>query len=79
MIKVARLTFITEQRFQKRDAEKLRGYFGTIYKEEDLFHNHFDNNKVIYRMPLIQYKIIKGMLNIFGINEAVPLSWQTSF
>ena len=73
MIKVARLTFITEQKFQKRDAEKLRGYFGTIYKEEDLFHNHLDNNKVIYRMPLIQYKIIDGMLNIFGLNEAVPV------
>ena len=73
MLKIARLSFITEQKFHKRDAEKLRGYFGNIYKEEDLFHNHLDNNKVIYRMPLIQYKIIDGMLNIFGFNEAVPI------
>jgi hypothetical protein len=73
MIKVARLTFITEEKFRKRDAEKLRGYFGTLYKEEDLFHNHADENKVIYRMPFIQYKIIDGMLNVFGYERAVPV------
>jgi len=73
MIKTARLSFITEEKFKKRDAEKLRGYFGTLYKEEDLFHNHRDENKVIYRMPFIQYKIIDGMLNVFGYNRAVPV------
>jgi hypothetical protein len=73
MIKVARLTFITEEKFRKREAEKLRGYFGTLYKEEDLFHNHLDGNKVIYRMPFIQYKIIDGMLNVFGYGRAVPV------
>jgi hypothetical protein len=73
MIKVARLTFITEDKFNKRAAEKLRGFFSTLYREEDLFHNHLDEKKVIYRLPLIQYKIIDEMLNVFGYNQAVPV------
>lgn len=73
MIKVMRLTFVTEKRFKKRDAEKLRGFFGNLYKEEDLFHNHKADGNSIFRMPLIQYKIIDGQLTIFGYNEAVPI------
>jgi hypothetical protein len=79
-IKKAILTFNTENKFVKRDAEKIRGYFGTIYKEEDLFHNHAVNvldhtveKKVIYRMPLIQYKVINGNITIVGFNEGVDI------
>jgi hypothetical protein len=79
-IKKAILTFNTEKKFVKRDAEKLRGYFGTIYKEEDLFHihivndlNHTVDKKVIYRMPLIQYKVLDGNLAIIGFNEGVDI------
>ncbi len=70
IIKKAILQFKTGQMFNKRDAEKLRGYFGSIYQEEDLFHNH-KNDGVIYRMPLIQYKVIDGILSIIGFNEGI--------
>ena len=73
MIKAVRLTFITEQTFQKRDAEKLRGYFGTIYKEEDLFHNHSEDGKSIYRMPLIQYKVINVYLSVTAYERGVDM------
>src|SRR4030042_2626199 len=72
-IKTAELKFITEKRFNFRDSEKLRGYFGSIYKEEDLFHNHDKDGKSIYRMPLIQYKVIDGMLTVIAYNEAVKI------
>lgn len=72
MIKKAILSYITEKKYDKRYAEKLRGYFGNLYKEEDLFHNH-NNEKSIYRMPLIQYKVIEGNLSIIGINEGAEL------
>ncbi|HOM05459.1 MAG TPA: CRISPR-associated endonuclease Cas6 [Candidatus Kapabacteria bacterium] len=36
--------------------------------DNDLFHNHIDNI-VIYRYPLIQYKIIGKNLVVIGINE----------
>lgn len=72
-IKKGVLQFKTETVFVPRDAEKLRGYMGTVYKEEDLFHNHKAEGGVIYRMPLIQYKVIDGTLSILGINEGVQV------
>ncbi len=72
-IKTAKLKFITENKFNFRASEKLRGYFGLLYKDDDLFHNHDKKGKSIYRMPLIQYKIINGNLSIFGYNEAVKI------
>ena len=41
----------------RKYSEKLRGYIGNKYKEYDILHNH-DDNKFIYRYPLVQYKII---------------------
>lgn len=76
-VRKAILQFKTEERFTQRDAEKLRGYFGTIYKEETLFHNHTPDGGVIYRMPLIQYKVIDGVLSIVGINEGVEVLGST--
>ncbi|MBN2535684.1 MAG: hypothetical protein JXB88_22590 [Spirochaetales bacterium] len=73
MIKTARLQFITEHRFRMRDAEKLRGFFANKFQAEDFFHNHYPDGNSIYRMPLVQYKVIDGVLSIFGYNEAVPL------
>lgn len=72
-IKQATLQFVANHSFYKRDAEKLRGYFGNLYKEEDLFHNHNPDGSALYRMPLIQYKVIKGVLTIIGYNEAIPV------
>ena len=72
-IKTAALKFISEKKFWQRDAEKLRGYFANLYEEETLFHNHYDNGVSIYRMPLIQYKVIKNDLVIVGLNEGADL------
>jgi hypothetical protein len=73
MIKSVKLTFIGEKKFNKRDAEKLRGFFGNLYRDEDLFHNHDENGKSIYRMPLIQYKVIDGNLTITAYEQGVEV------
>lgn len=52
-----------------RVSEKIRGYLANKYKEIDLLHNH-NEEKFIYRYPLVQYKVIKGKPMIIGINEA---------
>lgn len=57
-------------KLRARDAEKIRGYLGNKYIENDLLHNHLDN-KYIYRYPLVQYKVIKKVPYIIGINEGV--------
>lgn len=73
IIKKSELKFISEKKFKQRDAEKLRGYFANLYKEQALFHNHYDNGESMYRMPMVQYKVIEGDLIVIGFNEGSDL------
>lgn len=42
-----------EINLQTRDAHKLRGYFGNVFKEHSpLLHNHFEDGKNRYAYPL---------------------------
>ena len=51
-----------EINLQTRDAHKLRGYFGNVFKEHSpLLHNHFEDGKNRYAYPLVQYKVIKNI------------------
>lgn len=52
-----------------RVAEKIRGYFGNLYREDSLFHQHAEDGRVLYRYPMIQYKIIKGVPYIIGVGS----------
>ncbi len=48
-----------EIQLQARDAHKLRGYFGNLFKEHSpLLHNHFEDGSLRYKYSLVQYKII---------------------
>lgn len=67
------LQFNTGSTFNKRYGEKLRGFFASLYRNNDLFHNHDKNGSDIYRYPLIQYKVIAGNLVIVGINAGADL------
>ena len=50
-------------RLQTRDAHKLRGYFGNLFKEQSpLLHNHFQDGSTRYAYPLVQYKVINVVL-----------------
>lgn len=58
----------------RRDGHKLRGYFANLFgKESDYFHNHRDDGRVIYRYPIIQYKVIYGLPTLLGIGEGAQL------
>ncbi|MBP7552145.1 MAG: DNA repair protein [Spirochaetes bacterium] len=72
-IKTSTLKFITDNAFKKRDVEKLRGYIGNLYKDEDLFHNHSITNNPIYRFPLIQYRIINNNPMVIAYKEGVTV------
>lgn len=60
-------------RLDRKYSEKLRGYIGNKYKENNILHNH-DNNKFIYRYPLVQYKVIDKTPIILGINEGADIA-----
>lgn len=60
-----------------RDGHKLRGYFSRLFGEEsDLWHNHREDGRPIYRYPLIQYKVVKGVPMLLGLAEGAPLLIQ---
>ncbi len=61
-------------RLQTRDAHKLRGYFGDLFKEHSpLLHNHYDDGSVRYAYPLVQYKVIDQIPVLLGFQEGADL------
>jgi hypothetical protein len=57
-----------------RDAHKLRGFFGELFKEHSpLLHNHYDDGKVRYGYPLVQYKVIDRVPLLTGFGEGSRL------
>lgn len=61
-------------RLEKRDAQKLRGYFGNLFKEHSpLLHNHFDDGSLRYKYPLVQYKIVDEVPVLVGLAEGAQL------
>ena len=72
-IKVCRIRF-PEIKLKTRDAHKLRGFFGEIFKEHSpLLHNHYNNGSFRYRYPLVQYKVIKEVPMLVGLEEGANL------
>lgn len=64
-------------RLQRRDAHKLRGYFArTFGQDSDLWHNHQEDGRFIYRYPLIQYKVVDGAPMLIGIQKGAQLLIQ---
>lgn len=61
-------------RLQTRDAHKLRGYFGDLFKEHSpLLHNHYEDGSVRYKYPLVQYKVIHEIPVLVGFQEGADL------
>lgn len=59
---------------QTRDAHKLRGYFGNLFKEySPLLHNHYENGKTRYAYPLVQYKVVDKTPLLVGLQEGADL------
>lgn len=72
-LQLCRIKF-PEIKLQTRDAHKLRGYFGNLFKEHSpLLHNHYEDGRFRYKYPSIQYKIINKTPTLIGINEGAEL------
>ena len=56
-------------------APELRGFFATKFTEYALLHQH-NADKLIYRYPLVQYKMINGAPMVIGINDGVEVLKQ---
>jgi hypothetical protein len=63
-----------EIQLQTRDAHKLRGYFGNLFKTHSpLLHNHLEGGGPRYRYPLVQYKVVDHIPMLVGFNEGAEL------
>jgi len=59
---------------QTRDAHKLRGFFGQLFKDRSpLLHNHFEDGRLRYKYPLVQYKVIDSIPMLIGLGEGASL------
>lgn len=57
-----------------RDAHKLRGYFGNLFKERSpLLHNHWQTGVKPARYPVVQYKVVQNIPMLVGFNEGAQL------
>ena len=66
-----------EIELRTRDAHKLRGYFGNLFKEHSpLLSNHYEDGSLRYRYPLVQYKVIEKTPVLIGINDGGKLLTQ---
>ncbi len=54
-------------------ASKLRGFFATRFNEYALLHQHIDVDKLLYKYPRIQYKILEGEAIVLGIEEGAEV------
>ena len=69
-----------EIRLTTRDGHKLRGYFGTVFREHSpLLHNHFEDGGLRYAMPLVQYKVLRGTPMLVGLQEGARLLTELFF
>ncbi|SFQ80165.1 CRISPR-associated endonuclease Cas6 [Hymenobacter arizonensis] len=73
-VRLATITF-PGIRLQPRDAHKLRGYLGGLFRDHSpLLHNHFDDGTYRQHYPLVQYKVLNEVATLVGLNEgAAPL------
>ena len=72
-IQITTITF-PEITLQPRDAHKLRGYFGNLFKEHSaLLHNHYETGELRYDYPLVQYKVIMGVPTLVALEEGSNL------
>ena len=83
LIPITTITF-PEIALRTRDAHKLRGYFGELFREHSpLLHNHLEADeqhegavKFRYAYPLVQYKVLDRVPTLVGVGEGAGLLTQ---
>lgn len=69
-----------EIRLPQRAAAQLRGYFGNVFQEHSpLLHNHYDDGRLRYGYPLVQYKVVGGMPMLLGLMDGARLLTELFF
>lgn len=71
-LKLLRLTLRSDAPMHG-DASKLRGFFATSFNEYSLLHQHVNVDELIYKYPLIQYKMLHQTPLVLGIEDGADV------
>jgi hypothetical protein len=71
-LKTLKLTLKSDRPVEEA-ATKLRGFFATRFNEYALLHQHINVDKLLYKYPRIQYKILGGTALVLGIEEGAEV------
>ena len=62
--------FLSNVKLNPSQIHKFRGFVGNLFRNEDLIHNHnADTGRLIYRYPLIQFKLVNNTPAIIAITD----------
>lgn len=64
--------WITCEKTIEGDGAAVRGFFGNMYRDRPEFHGH-RGDELIYKHPLIQYKVFGGSALVVGLKEGAYL------
>lgn len=64
--------WITCEKTIEGDGTAVRGFFGNMYRNRPEFHGH-RGDELIYKHPLIQYKVFGGSALVVGLKEGAYL------
>lgn len=64
--------WITCEKPLEGDGKAVRGFFGNLYRNRPEFHGH-RGDELVYKHPLIQYKIFGGSALVIGLKEGAYL------
>lgn len=78
-IRIFKLSFNLEYCLNNNDAEKIRGYLGNLYWENQYVHQHELDGSLIYRYPFIQYKVIDGICLLLAFKEGAEIAKDAFF
>jgi hypothetical protein len=63
-----------ELRLPASEGHRLRGYFGNAFKQHSpLLHNHLEDGSLRNGYPLVQYKMIRRIPTIVGLDDGADL------
>jgi hypothetical protein len=72
-IQITKIQF-PEIELSTRDAHKLRGHFGSLFREHsEVLNNHYETGEVKYRYPLVQFKILNTIPTLIALEEGAEL------
>jgi hypothetical protein len=54
-------------------APKIRGNFANLFPQYPELHHHIEESKLLYKYPLIQYKIVENIPMILGIDKGFDI------